>query len=249
LTYNNELVDALYSSTTGGVTAAFEDVWEGDPQPYLQPVIDAVPNRVWDLKRRPLKDENNFRQFISLKQGFNEETWGYFRWRVKSPLKDLNRDLRAFLKQKQSPLAGFQTIQRLKIEERSPAGRVRTLSVQTNLGTVKLSKDEILRCFQAPNSLLFYLEPIYAADKVTLEGYSFVGGGLGHGVGLSQAGSYRLGDLGWSAPQIVNFYFPRTQLKTLNSSVVLWQDPKGLQAGAEAQFESVPFWKKWFSFL
>jgi peptidoglycan hydrolase-like amidase len=29
LTYQNELVDALYSSTSGGITAAFSDVWDG----------------------------------------------------------------------------------------------------------------------------------------------------------------------------------------------------------------------------
>ncbi|MEL7223550.1 MAG: SpoIID/LytB domain-containing protein, partial [Cyanobacteria bacterium J06576_12] len=33
LTYNNELVDALYSSTTGGVTARFTDVWNGEDRP------------------------------------------------------------------------------------------------------------------------------------------------------------------------------------------------------------------------
>ena len=35
LTYQNELVDALYSSTTGGVTARFSDVWNGAERPLL----------------------------------------------------------------------------------------------------------------------------------------------------------------------------------------------------------------------
>jgi len=33
LTYQNQLVDALYSSTTGGITAAFSDVWNGADRP------------------------------------------------------------------------------------------------------------------------------------------------------------------------------------------------------------------------
>lgn len=41
LTYNGELVDALYSSTTGGVTASFEDIWDGQTRPYLRAAIDA----------------------------------------------------------------------------------------------------------------------------------------------------------------------------------------------------------------
>lgn len=81
LTYNNELIDALYSSTTGGITAAFEDVWEGKPRPYLKARIDAAPNRIWDLKTRSLANEAAFRAFIQVKKGFNEDGWQYLRWR------------------------------------------------------------------------------------------------------------------------------------------------------------------------
>ncbi|MEM7592603.1 MAG: SpoIID/LytB domain-containing protein, partial [Cyanobacteria bacterium P01_A01_bin.83] len=52
LTYENELIDALYSSTTGGVTAGFADTWDGTERPYLQPVIDA-PRPFWDLTKYP----------------------------------------------------------------------------------------------------------------------------------------------------------------------------------------------------
>ncbi|NMG57072.1 SpoIID/LytB domain-containing protein, partial [Geitlerinema sp. P-1104] len=44
LTYNNEPIDALYSSTTGGVTSPFEDVWLGESRPYLVARIDAPTN-------------------------------------------------------------------------------------------------------------------------------------------------------------------------------------------------------------
>ncbi|MGH2416091.1 MAG: SpoIID/LytB domain-containing protein, partial [Microcystaceae cyanobacterium] len=71
LTYKNELVDALYSSTTGGITAAFSDVWNGEERPYLRSIIDA-PNQVWDLSQQSLDDEETFRRFISLTEGFNE---------------------------------------------------------------------------------------------------------------------------------------------------------------------------------
>ncbi|MEO1670371.1 MAG: SpoIID/LytB domain-containing protein, partial [Cyanobacteria bacterium J06631_2] len=81
LTYGNELIDALYSSTTGGVTAGFEDTWNGQQRPYLQPVIDA-PKPFWDLLKYPLNNEKTFRHFISLTKGFNETgRRGVFRWR------------------------------------------------------------------------------------------------------------------------------------------------------------------------
>ncbi len=76
LTYKNQLVDALYSSTTGGVTASFSDVWNGEDRAYLRPVVDAAIN-FWNLSKQSLADEKNFQRFINLQQGFNESRLGY----------------------------------------------------------------------------------------------------------------------------------------------------------------------------
>ncbi len=222
LTYQNELVDAVYSSTTGGITAPFHDVWNGAERPYLRAVVDSVAN-IWDLSRRSLADETNFRAFIQKRQGFNEVGWRTFRWRIPASLATLNHDLKQYLQAKRSDLANFRTIQQLAVVQRSPAGRVLKLQVVTDQGTLELQKDEILRAFDPPNSTLFYLEPMYLADGNTLNGYAFVGGGLGHGVGLSQTGSYRLADLGWSYGRILSFYYPGTQLQPLNPSIAFWR--------------------------
>jgi SpoIID/LytB domain protein len=146
-----------------------------------------------------------------------------FRWRIKSRLETLNQDLRRYLVANKSPLATFKTIQQLAITQRSPAGRVLKLTVTTDAGTVELEKDNILVALYAPNSTLFYLEPLYGANRV-LKGYTFVGGGFGHGVGLSQTGTYHLGKLGWSSDRILSFYFPGTQLQPINSAITFWRN-------------------------
>jgi peptidoglycan hydrolase-like amidase len=263
LTYQNELVDALYSSTTGGITAPFSDVWNGPDRPYLRAVVDSVQN-IWDLSRYSLADEANLRTFIGRTEGFNENGWDVFRWRVESPMTQITADLKEYLTGIQHPLANFTTVQQVQVVERSPAGRVQRMAVQTDRGTVELEKDEILRAFYAPNSTLFYMDPIYeAAPGITsgaqvpteepsvqgaqnsqpaesriLKGYVFVGGGLGHGVGMSQTGAYNLGDLGWSNAQILNFYYPGTQLQPLSDAITFWRDPAVPQdlpdAGAES---------------
>ncbi|HEY9622318.1 MAG TPA: SpoIID/LytB domain-containing protein [Crinalium sp.] len=249
LTYQNELIDALYSSTTGGVTAPFEDVWNGADRPYLKAVVDSVQN-LWDLSARPLSDETNFRAFIAQKSGFNEDGWDMFRWQVESSLPKIASDLKEYLRNRQSPLANFTRVEGLRVVERSPAGRVIKLEVQTDRGPILLEKDEVLRALYAPNSTLFYLEPLYqevASQKAilpspeaspstpeaaqvpttqpVLRGYAFVGGGLGHGVGMSQTGAYNLGDLGWSSTRILNFYYPGAQVQPLNSTIVFWRNP------------------------
>ncbi|MDX2217035.1 MAG: SpoIID/LytB domain-containing protein [Oculatellaceae cyanobacterium bins.114] len=276
LTYQNELIDALYSSTTGGVTAPFSDVWNGPNRPYLRAVVDSVQS-IWDLGQLPLSNEQNFRVFMNRKTGFNEEGWDMFRWRVESNLSEIETDLREYLRNRQNPLANFRQVENIAVLERSEAGRVIKLSIQTDRGLIELQKDEILRALYAPNSTLFYLEPIYETvtlpeanppeamqnmpphgaiaaspkpDEVTtpktnispapvaqaspsqrLKGYVFVGGGLGHGVGMSQTGAYNLGDLRWSAERILSFYYPGAQVQPLKSDTVYWREPEAAETG------------------
>ena len=99
LTYKNMLVDALYSSTTGGVTASFTSVWNGENRPYLKPVVD-TPKEFWNLSQQSLADEKNFRLFMSLNKGFNESDQKWFRWRRESSLENITKGLQKFLKVK-----------------------------------------------------------------------------------------------------------------------------------------------------
>ncbi|UKP00165.1 SpoIID/LytB domain-containing protein [Nostoc sp. UHCC 0870] len=217
LTYNNQLVDALYSSTTGGVTAYFSDVWNGKNRPYLRPVVD-TPTQLWDLSKQSLADEKNFQKFISLKQGFNESQWNVFRWSKETPLDKIIEDLQKFLRAKNNPYAKFKNIEAMAITKRSPSGRILELAVKTDIGTFTLHKDEVRSAFAAPRSTLFYIVPLNKG-KDELWGYAFIGGGLGHGVGLSQTGAQNLAKLGWSSQKILQFYYPGTQIKPLNEEI------------------------------
>jgi SpoIID/LytB domain protein len=57
-----------------------------------------------------------------------------------------------------------------------------------------------------------------------LTGYRFIGGGFGHGVGMSQTGAYNLGKQGYSSEQILEFYFPGTELQPISDAIVFWGD-------------------------
>lgn len=217
LTYDNKLVDALYSSTTGGVTASFSDVWNGEDRPYLRPVVDA-PISLWKLSEQSLADEKNFQKFISMDKGFNESNWDVFRWYKETPLKEITQDLQKFLRVKNSPYARFKTIEAMAVTKRSQSGRILEFAVKTDIGTFKLYKDEVRSAFAAPRSTLFYIVPLNKGQQ-DLWGYAFVGGGLGHGVGLSQTGAQNLAKLGWSNPKILQFYYPGTQIKILNEEI------------------------------
>ena len=273
LTYNNELVDALYSSTTGGVTSRFTDVWNGEDRPYLTPVIDSLQTQ-WDLAQRPLSSEENFRAFIALKDGFNEDGWPAFRWNRTASLKEIGNTLKEYLTRRQHPLANFSEITALTVTERAPSGRVQKLQIDTDLGSFELIKDEAVKALVPPTSLLFYLDPVYEIPKTAtkpdtataantpkpansddllarlrqnesqpanpakpteptqpqqtpeatpvLTGYRFIGGGFGHGVGMSQTGAYNLGKRGYAYSQILEFYYPGTQLQPISESTIFY---------------------------
>lgn len=230
LTYQNELVDAVYSSTSGGITASFNDIWRGWDRPYLRAVIDSV-KPMWDLQTRSLADEKNFRAFINQKKGFNEDGTTMFRWRYPDTLAKLNQELRTYLKEVNHPLVGFKTIQNIHVMQRSPSGRILKTAVVTDAGIIEFHKDDVLKVFDSPASTLFYVEPLVEKKKnvTTLKGFAFVGGGFGHGVGLSQFGSYNLGRLGWSSDRILSFYFPGTQLQPMSRAIALWRDRPVIQ--------------------
>lgn len=227
LVYDGELADALYYAVSGGVTAAFGDVWDGPERPYLQPVVDSAAFR-WDLDAAPLSDEGNLRRFLAIEEGFNEAGWRDFRWRYETDLPAIAEFLRRYLRNNNSPLAEFQRLDSLTVTERSRGGRVRALVAETDLGPVRIEKDAVRSAFEAPRSSLFYLEPRYANDasgQQTLRGYAFVGGGWGHGVGLTQSGAQRLARLGRSAREILEFYYPGARVQPLTNDIVFWRPP------------------------
>lgn len=218
LSHDGKLVDALYSSTTGGVTAYFNDIWDGKQRPYLKSVIDST-QPVWDLEKRPLNKEENFREFIDQKDNFNETGSRAFRWQRESNLEDLTEDLQKYLERINYPDAEAVTeIKEMRVKARSRSGRILEMEVETNQGTITLEKTEVRSAFGPPRSTLFYLKPV-EDNNGELTGYEFIGGGFGHGVGLSQIGAHHLAREGWSAPSILSFYYPETDMIRLQEVI------------------------------
>lgn len=217
LTYNGKLVDAVYSSSNGGISAGFEEVWDGEPRPYLRPRADIAhqPAQPFDLRR-----ESDFKAFLEQREGFHEAGVSrLFRWEFSQSLAELNAQLRAAQEYLGIPLPEWTTIQGLQVLERSVSGRVQALQVdlETPQGShsLVLRKDQVRLAFPRLYSTLFRVEPLKQGKE--LAGYRFIGGGFGHGVGLSQYGAYTLARRGLNAAEILAFYYPGTTLAKLGS--------------------------------
>lgn len=71
LTYDGELIEAVYSSSSGGRTANNEDVWDGEPLPYLRsrndPFDRESPHREWTAR----VDRDELLRAVSREMGFS----------------------------------------------------------------------------------------------------------------------------------------------------------------------------------
>ena len=90
--------------------------------------------------------------------------------------------------------------------QRGPNGRVQALSFLTD-------QDQLLTIPQgAVRAALGGLPSSLFIIERQGQDYLISGAGFGHGVGLSQFGARALAAEGWSAGEILDFYFPAYQL-------------------------------------
>jgi stage II sporulation protein D len=127
----------------------------------------------------------------------------HHRWRLDLPLADLSAAL----------LRGGISVGRvvaLDVLERSTSLRVARIAVRGTAGTVTLRGNDLRRLvgYDTLKSTLF---AVAVAGPVA----RFVGRGYGHGVGLDQWSAKTMADQGYTAQQIVAYYYPGAVLATL----------------------------------
>jgi SpoIID/LytB domain protein len=102
-------------------------------------------------------------------------------------------------------------VRRLVVLERGASGRVLALGIQGAKGSLVLRRGGIRRALRQLPSTLFVVQP--AGPGL----WSVVGGGFGHGAGLSQAGAIDLARRGWSVARILERYYPGAALVSIES--------------------------------
>lgn len=128
------------------------------------------------------------------------------------------------------PIERIGKIKQLSVEKRGTGGVVDELLIVTKEGTYKVISEYNIRsvlCGKetkvvrqdgssvAVSSLLpsgfFVIDAFKNGDYVV--GYTLIGGGYGHGVGMSQNGAKALGEEGYTYSQILQTFFPECELK------------------------------------
>jgi SpoIID/LytB domain protein len=201
LTWNGRPLNGVYSASNGGVAAGFDEVWQGEPVPYLQPAIDAMPAQA----RRhslPISGEPALVKLLEDAAVFNGQAHPRHRWQRRFSAAELGALTAA---------DGIGTVQEVRVARRGPSGRVLDLQLRGSAGELLLERDQIRRRLRSLPSTLFVVV------REQLGQWRFDGGGFGHGAGLSQAGAIELAQRGWSGERILSHYFPGSKLRPIGS--------------------------------
>ena len=206
IVYNDEIIDATYGSTSGGVTAASKDAW-GTNFPYLisksDPYSINSPRVNWNYKTNiAVMDQNlskatkmsNFTSIV-----FNKNDLG----RIVSVGVEYAGGKVSLRAERFRSLMGVSNLKSTKFEINSSA-----LMDGTNQNE-SLYKSCLLQGYgRASDSFTLYNNGVN--DEV-----EFVGMGVGHGVGMSQYGANEMAKQNFNYIDIVKFYYEGAEVKKI----------------------------------
>ncbi|NUN69713.1 MAG: SpoIID/LytB domain-containing protein [Bacteroidetes bacterium] len=217
LVHENEICDARFSKSCGGISEPFHTTWAETPFAYLQPVPCSA-----DHDYRPLTNEQEASQWIlsspeafcnttdgnilrQILPSFDQETTDFFRWTVRYTTAELSE-----LVKKKSGI-DFGTIQQLVPVKRGPSGRITRLRIEGTKQTLTVGKELEIRRWLSPSHLY---SSAFVPEKQD-DTFILRGGGWGHGVGLCQIGAAVMAVKGFASEQIVKHYFREAELKKI----------------------------------
>jgi len=133
---------------------------------------------------------------------------------------------------RQAPIHSLGTVTRMEVTDRDAGGIVSELLVEGTKATIRILRQGNVRSYLGHRSheihkkdgststnmgtipsAFICLEEVYDGDK--LAGYQIYGGGYGHGVGMSQNGAKTMAAQGMDHAEILQFFYPGTELTSI----------------------------------
>ncbi len=221
--FGQEICDARFSKACGGISEAFENVWEGKKVPYLSKVVDykfepedfdteltKEQNAVKWIKGNPEAYCNTHDKAIlsQVLLHYDQETIDFFRWKVELT----QAKIQELLKHKMGLDLG--DILNLNPVLRGESGRIYSLRIEGSRKSITIGKElEIRRALSDSHlySSAFVVETLDVADGVPGK-FLLKGAGWGHGVGLCQIGAAVMAEKGFSFDEILLHYYKGVDL-------------------------------------
>ncbi len=196
LTFGNKPIKAFYSSSSGGITASAADIWpsSGDEPAYLRSVSVRVNGKDYS------------------------ESSPHHRWTVTwagSEIEKLIKTNLPLVLQKELPNEDFsklktQRLYNLRVIERDSSQRIRTFEIGFTHDHYSVNGEKLRRVLRGEKSILYsslFRLNIVRANDGTIDSVTAIGSGNGHGVGMCQWSARAMALDGWSAEQILKFFY------------------------------------------
>lgn len=226
LVENDKILDARFSKSCGGISEAFENVWEPVKHPSLSSVYDY--KYIADDFNDDFSEEINAEKWIKasppafcntsdpkiLNQillDYDQETKDFYRWKVEYTQTQLS-DL---IKRKSG--IDFGSIIDLIPIERGFSARLVKLKIVGTKKTLTIGKElEIRRTLSETHlySSGFIIEKTDIVEGIP-EKFILRGAGWGHGVGLCQIGAAVMAEQGYQFDEIAIHYFKDAVIKKI----------------------------------
>ncbi len=217
-TYNGEIINAVYFSTSCGTTTTSDQVWGGS-MPYT---CTRIQNTALDIPY--FSDETAFQDFMDGKTDTDvvERNLPMYRWTVSYTDDEMRQAVETGLSRCSGVSAtSVGKITSVAVTSRDDSGLVKEVTITGDAGTVTVSGQSNIRVLFATDGKAITEQDgseltgwtgvpsnFYYVRKDTSSGlYILKGGGYGHGVGMSQNGANELAKLGYTAAQIISHYY------------------------------------------
>lgn len=242
LTYQDEVIETYYFSTSCGHTGSCE-AWNlaAEEYPYLSGAW--VRDGAAEVN---LSDENAFAEYIRTPDpSCYESDIKYFRWNCVLQYSDKDEALKQkiierrqkqpeaihyYTKDRSSEMDRLDTIgtlENITVSSRSSCGVVRELVLTFTNGMVTISSEYNIRAVLGCAAFVYtwqdgttgemnILPSAYISITKQEDGtYKVYGGGYGHGIGMSQNGAEKLALAGWNYADILRFFYKDVEITKL----------------------------------
>ncbi len=218
LMYNDQICDARFSKSCGGISETFENVWEPEVHPYLQSIIDnpelsegfnadltnEEAAQKWIRNAPEAFCNTHDKEVLSqVLNDYDQETTDFYRWKITYQ----QADLAELIARKSG--RDFGAILDLIPVERGLSGRLIKLKIVGSKLTLTIGKELEIRKTLSESHLYssaFVVDKQNITDGIPGE-FILTGAGWGHGVGLCQIGAAMMGAKGYKYDEILLHYF------------------------------------------
>lgn len=225
LLYDDLLCDARFSKCCGGATECYSACWDEKDMPYLKPIRDthdeaALPDLTneeeaerW-IRSTPetFCNTQDGKLLSQVLKDYDQSTTDFYRWRVHLTA----AEIASLVSEKLGE--DFGKILNLQPVLRGASGRLIKLRIEGEKRSMVIGKELEIRRVLSPTHLYssaFVVDKDAADANGVPAGFTLIGAGWGHGVGMCQIGAAVMSDRGYKYSDILAHYYKDAEITKL----------------------------------